>query len=279
MKQMLAMLALFGAIQGPAWAGEDENKARAIYEKQQRAVVTVQLVIKQKFSFGGGGGEDSEHKAEITGTIISPDGLTVVSLAETDPSAMFSNFMPEDSDSGFKVESAVSDVKILLDEKEIDAGIVLRDKDLDLAFVRPKAKPEAALPFIDLAEPGTVQLLDRVVTINRLGKVANRTASLSFETIEAVVSKPRTFYFPGSAATMTGTGSPAFTLEGKPLGVFVTRTITGKGGGSFDMDGSHAVVILPVADIVEGASQAPPFGEEPAAAGPQEEAAPADAVK
>ena len=246
-----------------AWAGEDEDKARALYEQHQKAVVTVQLVIKQKMSFAGMGDNDNESKAEITGTVISPEGLTVVALSETDPTAMFSNFMPDEMEGDFKMESSISDVKILLEDgKEIASGVVLRDKDLDLAFVRPKQKPEAPMPYIDFSQGGTAALLDRVVTINRLGKVANRTASLSLESIEAIVSKPRTFYFPGNSATLTGTGSPAFTLDGKPLGIFVTRTI-GKGGGDFDPSRSHAGVILPVADIVEGASQVPPFGQEP----------------
>lgn len=264
MKKIILMLLLLGAVM-PVFAGEDEDKARAIYEKHQQAVVTVQLVIKQKMSFGGMGDNDNESKREITGTVIGPEGLTVVALSETDPTAMFSNFMPEDMAGDFKMESSVSDVKILLEDgKEVDAGVVLRDKDLDLAYVRPKVKPETPFAHVDLKEGGTAGLLDRVVTINRLGKVANRTASLSFETIEAIVSKPRTFYFPGDAATMTGTGSPAFTLDGKLLGVFVTRTISSKsGGGGFEAGRSHASVVLPTADILEGASQAPPFGEEP----------------
>lgn len=262
MRFIIAM-AVLAAASIPAWAGEDEDKARAIHAQHQQAVVTVQLVIKQKMSFAGMGNNDNESKTEITGTVISPEGLTVVALSETDPTAMFSNFMPDDMESGFKMESSVSDVKILLEDgKEIESGIVLRDKDLDLAFVRPKEKPESAMAFIDLADGGTAGLLDRVVTISRLGKVANRAAGVSFESIEAVVSKPRTFYFPSSAVTLTGTGSPAFTLDGKPLGIFVTRTISGK-GGDFDIRGSHASVILPAADILDGASQAPPFGSEP----------------
>src|SRR5205085_2392831 len=150
--------------------------------------------------------------------------------------------MPDDGK--FKMETTISDVKILLaDGKDIAAGVVLRDKDLDLAFVRPKTKPEQALPFVDLKENGAPKVLDRVVTINRLGKVANRQASASLEHIEAVVTKPRTLYFPGSALTMTGTGSPAFLLDNKVIGVFVTRTIADKSGGSFEPGRNSAVVV------------------------------------
>lgn len=263
MRMMLAMAMSLATACTMCSAGEVEDAARGILEKQQNAVVTVQLVVKEKMSFPGEAGQDNESKMEVTGTVISPDGLTLVALSDTDRSSMFANFMPDEMSGQFKIESVVSDVKILLDAgKEIDAAVVLRDKDLDLAFVRPKAKPETPLAFVDLAQSGTAQVLDHVVTLNRLGKVANRTASVSIEYIEAIVTKPRTFYFPGSAATMSGTGSPAFTLDGKALGVFVTRTISDKSGG-MDMQRVHAVVVLPAADILEAAQQAPPFGQEP----------------
>lgn len=273
-KMTLAALAVMTC--AAAWAGEDEDKARGILEAQQKAVVTVQLVVKEKMSGMGFGAQDNESKVEITGTTIDADGLTVVALSDTDRMAMMSNFMPDDMEGHFKVESSISDVKILQEDgSEIESGVVLRDKDLDLAFVRPKQKPATAMPFVDLKANAPTRLLDRVVTINRLGKVANRAASASLEYIEAVVAKPRTFYFPGRALTMTGTGCPAFALDGKIIGVFVTRSIADK-SGDFDPARSAAVVILPATDIAEGASQAPPFGQEPKepAPAPAEESKP-----
>ncbi len=270
-KFLTAIMLVFLA--GPVWAGEDEDKARGILEQHQSAVVTVQLVVKEKMSGAGFGSQDNESKMEITGTTIGEDGLTVVSLSDTDRTAMFRNFMQDEGGSDkFKMESSISDVKILLEDgAEIDSGVVLRDKDLDLAFVRPKTKPEKAMPFVDLKQNGPAKILDRLVTVNRLGKVANRTASASFEYVEAVVNKPRTFYFPSHAVTMTGTGCPAFTLDGRIVGVFVTRAIADKSGG-FDPARSAAVVVLPAADILDGASQAPPFGQEPKEPAPAPEA-------
>lgn len=249
-------------------AGEAEEKGRALLEQHKNAVVTVQLVIKQKMSFGGMGGEDSESRSEIIGTVISPEGLTVVSLSETDPGGMMSNFMPDEMGDSFKIDSSIAGVKILLDDgKELDAGVVLRDKDLDLAFVRPKAKPEVPLAYVDLAESGTAQVLDQYVSLARLGKVGNRAPGASLGHVHAISTKPRTFYFPEGGAFMGSTGSPAFTLDGKLIGVIVMRMIASSGGGGmFDMMGAArnmATVILPAGDIAEAASQAPPFGQEP----------------
>jgi len=68
---------------------------------------------------------------------------------------------------------------------------------------------------------------------------------------------------------MTGTrmGSPAFTLEGKPLGIFVMRALKNKGGGGgmamFSMQPDNMTpIILPAEAVLKAAKQAPAAGEE-----------------
>ncbi len=66
--------------------------------------------------------------------------------------------------------------------------------------------------------------------------------------------------------TTTTLGSPAFTLDGKPLGIFVMRALKGKGGGGgFGMFGGqpeNVTVIIVTADAVaKAAKQVPAAGE------------------
>jgi hypothetical protein len=62
-----------------------------------------------------------------------------------------------------------------------------------------------------------------------------------------------------------GLGAPAFSLDGKVVGVFVLRAIASSDPGSMmggmmnSMQDNLAGILLPAAQIVEGASQAPPF--------------------
>src|SRR5215471_3306013 len=126
-----------------ARADDIAEKGRAILAKNQHAVVTVQLVLKSKFSVPGAGGQTTESRSDATGTVIDPSGLTVLSLTATDPGTMIQNMMGGmgEEDMKFKMETELSDLKILLDDgTEIPAEVVLRDKDLDLAFIRPKSK-------------------------------------------------------------------------------------------------------------------------------------------
>ena len=252
---------------GAALADDVAVAGRKVFDSHKEAVVTVQLVIKQQFSMPGMGSQDNESKAEATGTVISPDGLTVVSLSETDPSSVMESMMAGSPQmQGFQMDTEVRDVKILLsDGKEVPAEVILRDKELDMAFVRPSEKPAEPLAYIDMGKSGAPELMDQVISLSRLGTVAGRVHAASVERIDAIVERPRTFYIPGKDPTNTNLGSPAFTLEGEPIGVFLLRVIKDTGGGGQGMFGSSdniTTVLLPAADVLEAASQAPGFGGE-----------------
>ncbi len=249
----------------PAAADDVAEKGRAILEAHKSAVVTLAIVLNQKVSFGGGSSRDSEAKLEATGTVISPEGLIIMSLSQTDPSSIMEAMMAASGrGANVEMETEVRDIKIMLgDGTEVPAEVILRDKDLDMAFVRPKVKPAAAFTFVDIQDAGTPDYLDQIITLNRLGQVAGREHGVSVERIQAIVKRPRTLYLPGNDPTQTGLGSPAFTLDGKFVGVFLLRVVAGQttqsmfGGGAQNI----ATVVVPASDIAEGAQQAPKYPE------------------
>jgi hypothetical protein len=264
---LLGLLA--GTFAAPCRADELIDKGRAIFKANQQAVVIVQLVLKNKMSFGGMGGRSAEARHDATGTVIDPSGLTVLSLSSTDPSVLLEAMMAGGEEgSRFKMESELSDVKIVLDDgTELPAEVVLRDKDNDLAFIRPKTKPATPMAALDLAKSGKADILDQVVSLTRLGSAAGRAYSVSVERISAIVSKPRLFYVPETSATTTTMGAPAFTLDGKPLGLFVIRSLKGKDasgmfGGMFGGIQAENVtgIILPAREILKAAKQVPEAG-------------------
>ena len=260
---VISFMSLLASLASLSRADEVADKGREIFKKNQRAVVTVQVVVKMKFSVPGIGGQANESKQDVTGTVMDPSGLTVLALSSCEPGDLLQGMMAgmSDEDTKFKMETELSDVKLLLDDgTELPADIVLRDKDLDLAFVRPVTKPASPMTALDLSKSATAQVLDQVITLNRLGKAAGRAYAASVERISAVVQKPRLFYVPGSEMTSTTLGSPAFSLDGNVLGVFVMRSVSQKGGGlgmfNFRPQGL-TTIILPAADILKAARQAP----------------------
>ncbi len=261
---LVVAVLLPGFSAGLGRADELAERGRDILSRNQHAVVTVEAVIKLSYSMPGMGGQASEYKQDLTGIVVDPSGLTVLALSSCEPADMIQSFtsgMSEDGDAKFKVETELSDLKLLLEDgTELPADIVLRDKEMDLAFIRPKTKPATPLTALDLSKSGKAQVLDQVITLNRLSRAAGRAYAASVERISAVVQKPRFFYIPGSEMTSTTLGSPAFTLDGNLLGVFVMRSISQKSGG-FSMFSSRpeglTSIILPAEEILKASKQAP----------------------
>ena len=145
--RVLAAVAVLCGWAATAGAAEDavRQTARGLIETHGESIVTVKLVLKRRVVVQGQERGSSESQAEILGTVISPTGLTVVADSDSNPFGMFAS----DSD-GPKIDTDTSDVKLLLsDGREIPARFVLRDRDLDLAFVQPEAS-DVKLPYLDL---------------------------------------------------------------------------------------------------------------------------------
>jgi len=252
------MVAALTFLAATCLADELADKGRDIFKKNQHAVVTVQVVLK--FSGGGRSGSPSETKQDLTGTVIDPSGLTVLALSSVDPTELYRRV----SDEYNKMETQVNDIKILLDDgTEMPSEIVLRDKDLDLAFVRPKAKPSAAMAAVDLSKSTAAEMLEPVIALNRLSRAAGRAYAASVERIDAVIQKPRTFYIPEAGASSAALGSPAFALNGNIVGLFVMRAVSAGESGGRNIRENMTVILIPAEDILKGAKQALEAKAEP----------------
>ncbi len=234
-------------------ADEIAAAGRAIFNKHQDAVVRVTLIIKFRLFMNGNEKKNSESKTETTGTVLSPSGLTLISLNTTEPDKMAEENIKRQSGSQMKLESELGDIKIILsDGKEIPGMIVLRDRDLDLAFIRPAKKVDLPLHSIGAVKQGKPEIMDLVFSLGRLGKLGSHTATISLDRIHAIVKKPRTVYIPFFTREL---GSPLFSENGDWIGNMLIRY--NQSGNTFP---AAIFVILPAEDIMEIAAQAPEVG-------------------
>lgn len=260
---LLVCAAVFSAVfyANPATAQPIEEQALAVFNQNKDAVVTVELVVKQQMSMMGMGSESEESKIEATGTVIDETGLIVVALSATDPMGMMAGLMGGMLGEDMEMKSEIADARILTDGTPIPAKVILRDKDNDLAFLRPTESQDPPLPFIDLAANEQPSLLERLVVIDRTSKVTSRVHTVDITRVTGVVERPRLFYLTPSQAI----GAPAFSLNGTCVGMFVMRMMDqGNSVGGFSplsmisgMEDAVNVILRPTDIIREAAAQAP----------------------
>lgn len=263
MRQRLVVAAIVSILACAAQAEAQEPRAamRGVAKKWQDAVVNVRVALKVRMSIGGREVQSMDDTVEAVGTVIDTSGLTVMSLSSLDPGAMMSRLMggAAQGDQKMSIVSEPSDVRIrLADGRELPASIVLRDQDLDLAFIRPTAKPAVPLTAVNLADAAAPAVLEDLVILGRLGRVGGWVPSSFLYSVAAIMEKPRTFFVLNGPA---GTGMPAFQASGKIVGLLTIRQIDpgrmsmfGMMGG---MEGAGVIaVVLPAADVLEIARQA-----------------------
>jgi len=234
----------------------DTAEGRKVVQAHDGAVVTIELVLETTSSYEGTSDKE-QRKVSTTGTVIDPGGLVVTSLTELNPSEMYTRLMADDE--GFRTSSRTVDAKIKLpDGTEIPADFVLRDRDLDLAFLRRRIAPAKPMTYVDLANSGEPEMLDEVMVLSRLGLAASKSLGVTTDRIRAVVTKPRTFYLLNPSAH-SNLGGPGFMQDGKVVGISVLRYSVSKStdrrsrGG---MDDMISVIILPAATVSNAAEQA-----------------------
>jgi S1-C subfamily serine protease len=235
--------------------------SREVAKKWQDAIVNVRVVLKTRMSVAGREVQASDDTVEAIGTVIDPSGLTVMSLGMLNPAGMMSKMIGGlGGDQKMEITSEPTDLKMRMpDGREIPAKIVLRDEDLDLAFIRPLAKIEKPLVAINLADGAKPSMLDQVVVLSRLGRVGGWAPGAALFDVAAIIERPRTFFvLSGQAAVM---GAPAFLPGGKVVGLLTLRQIdAGRPSMMSMMGGSESLgmlaVILPAADVLEIAKQA-----------------------
>lgn len=246
-------------------AQDPRAAARDVARQWQDAIVNVRVVLKTRMSMGGREMQAADDSVDAVGTVIDGSGLTVMSLGALNPGAMMGKIVGAStgggsSESRVEISSEPTDLKIrLADGRELPARIVLRDEDLDLAFIRPTTKPATPLVAIKLADSGAPVLLEQVLVLSRLGRVGGWAPSAALADISAVIQRPRTFYVLGGAPSSMGT--PAFTASGKLVGLLTLRQVDPGRSSMFSMmGGAEAMgllpVILPAADVLEIAKQA-----------------------
>jgi hypothetical protein len=240
----------------PALA-EDASQAAARKLLSEKGDSVVWLSAVAKISMTAAGSSDSpmnipdrERKVESLATVIDAGGLLVTAMSQMDPSREMEGreYNTAKGPVKFDVSVTLKEVKVVLqDGTEIPAEQVMKDADLDLAFFRVKMDSKEAkdvtFKALDLNESAKVKVSDDAITLGRTEEILNRVPAVTRGQVTSITEKPRTFV----RATSAQMGCPTFNLEGKLVGIGVSRYMKGK---------STVLIVLPAADVQEIAVQA-----------------------
>jgi hypothetical protein len=250
---MIAVTTLHAA--GPAG---DAVAGRELMKRYADAIVGVEMVVTVKMKAGDREQPPREQRIEVNGTVISAGGLTVTSLASVDPQASFEAMRAmQGGGRGLELVSTdFKEVKLrLADGKEVPARFVLKDADLDLAFMAPETdEPGREYPHVTLAQTAEGAVLDRFFFVSRAAKTLQRVPIVRATDILGIVEKPRRLFLIADQALAV----PVFDAAGGILGITLQHFANGRPSG---------IVVLPAADIAEMAKQAAAAQAAPLKAG------------
>ncbi len=233
---------------------------KSIVEKVGPAMVSIKMVLKLE------GMGDEAQDAEVTGLMIDPKGMILVS------NTMIGGMMKQ-----FTITP--TNIRVLFEDDDagaegISAKLVARDSELDLAWFQiddEKAK-DRTFKAIELASGDKPDLGDALYTPRRMDKFFDRMTFVSEGRVGGVTNKPRTLVVP--SGFQVEPGGPVFNASGQLVGVgaIILPSEDDMDVNSFrEIYGRTGPLILPTSDIrsateraKEIAAKAP--ADEPAAA-------------
>jgi S1-C subfamily serine protease len=247
----LGVVVAIGSVVVRAQTPDERASARDVVRKRGDAVVMVLATIKLRINIGGRE-QSSDQATQANATVLDGTGLTVLSLSSLQPDEVMTRTLSQRVPAGTKVDvtSEPSDIRMhLADGREVAAKLILRDEDLDLAFIRPTEAPATPMTSVD-ATNATPAILDPVMLVQRTSEATGWQTAASLGSVQLVIDKPRTYYQVAIPTTGgTGLGSPVFDLAGHFVGVVVLRNTGSRGTASPG--------VLPGSDIRDIAKQAP----------------------
>ena len=185
--------------------------------------------------------------------MIDPKGIVLCSNTQLGGiSAMMRRMMQSD------IRVTPSELKVLIgdDTEGIDAELVARDSELDLAWVRIKDPGDKTFDAVDLADSETAKIGQRIMTVRRMSRFFARTIVLGEGRVAGIAKKPRELYIPDGNVG-AALGLPIYAANGKILGVTIIQMPDSADmGGPSRFQDAAALVILPAADVAKATKRA-----------------------
>lgn len=210
----MMMLALVAGAAASASAEVTPADYQRVLQERSPAFVTIKFVLQVKM----GGMGDTESEMEITGVMIDPKGLVLTSNTQLGGIAGMMRQM------GREISTTPTNIKVLVgdDTEGVDAKLIARDSELDLAWVQIKDVGDKKFAYINMGSGTQAKAGQVLIGIRRAGKFLDRIPVLVESRVAGIAKKPRELYVP-TLPLSSVLGLPVFTSDNKVLGVAVMQ--------------------------------------------------------
>lgn len=208
---------------------------------------------------------DEEVASTVHCLVIDADGLLLCSNSELgDYFATFSRLMGRSS---APITTRLKDLRVLVDGRELDARLIARDSDRDLAWLQVHEVPEEIeLSPLEFTAQPLPEVGERIYLLRRLDEYFGEIPAIVESVVAALPERPRPLIV--ASPSFGHLGMPVFAADGRLLGLTVAqvpgdedsnavmndrhRALPGQSDVSEDMVG----VVLPAADVARATALA-----------------------
>jgi len=241
------------------------DSARQVSIKYRDSVVNVSAVTRIEMTgLSSPMAKAQEHKIEALGTVISADGMIVLSESALNPASLIGEINNVgDNNQTIKLHGTTSDIKVrMADGREFPARQVFTDSELHITFLVPDLKEGEEKPKftpMELAKGSKADLSDQIFVLSRGDKSMNYEPAIMIDRISLVVRKPRVMYVP-SVSAGSNLGVPVFSANAGQLGLLTAIRKNSSAGGSGNRNiaaqAQAMVVVVPMEDVMDLTEQA-----------------------
>lgn len=230
----LLLTALTLGTTSTARAAEPVNYPKFVADRAD-ALVVLKFVLKAG---------EQEIDAECSAVMIEPTGLAICSSVGI---------------GGTRGTPTALKVLVGQDDNGVEAKLLARDSELDLAWVQVKSPPTKPYVFVDLSKAAVPAVGDSLVSLRRMIKYFDRAPVLNVGLCVGITRKPRDLFVPGGMAV--DPGGPIFMTDGRVAGFVVLQVPDaedrrGSPAQAFGRERDYGNVILPTADVVKATERA-----------------------
>jgi len=251
----LVLILAVSAVVAPVSQAMPDSEAtpgRLLLRRYADAIVTVKGSVIFRATMDDRALPAQENKIDVSGTVVTPTGLTVTSLSLVDPKTLFDNLrakIPSGQDLKL-IQGDFQNLRLAFgDGTELPAKIVWRDADHDVALLAPTDPLPAGrtLTCVNLNEaPAAAIVLGTYFQVSRASEAMRRMPVVYPCTVIGIAERPRRMIIVNTDAV----GCPIFDLQGRALGICLRLVVKNEFSG---------VVVVPSSDLVDIENQITPL--------------------